>query len=679
MMLLGLLLCVILLGCSREGPNARAELLDAARPDHTSTPQWSQVSGAAAGGECYRTTCQGGGVITCDAHDTSLFKVRFPQVLGAGYNETAYWHSTYAELWDNGVVPTTNSFSTMQPVAWVEWSDDLQLLDPEVEVRLNGEIRATDGSVNQPSGYSRIQLGLTLEVGFKVVAAHATFLDANGEFVECSAVAGLATSPFNVNVTADALTLDPQLCGTAPECTEAKAYQSGCRYESTNIDPTTPGDRDSQEEVCCMADYDCYFEQLAGLDSCATYECAECPDSHEESESPGCTLCGPDTPVGDCQDRLPRACSYPPRPGCCNDQHPCDEDNDYRCYREDSNAPQTAAGWCVHCKDVESLLAQGEQLPPDLADFCDDGNECTDDACTWVDQANNHASCVHTPKSNGTVCSGEDGVGVDNECTDGECIAGVCTALFNDADCDDGNACTGYEDPDNPENSAPDVCVNGTCTPGPPLSCDDLNVCTDDACDPGTGCANTPNSSSCDDYDACTNSDHCEGGTCEGSAVDCGLDTPCVLRWCNSAMGCQQAPRAVCEDNPCETSRACDENTGVCSGTPVDCDDGDACTHDYCDVSIPQGCVHDPVTCDDGITCTEDTCDAVEGCQYNGPDCYDGDPCTQDVCDLPGHCDANPPPVDCDDGDECTDDSCDHAIGCVNLSVDCDDGSEFPP
>jgi hypothetical protein len=48
----------------------------------------------------------------------------------------------------------------------------------------------------------------------------------------------------------------------------------------------------------------------------------------------------------------------------------------------------------------------------------------------------------------------------------------------------------------------PDTCQVGSCVAGPPRNCDDLTVCTADACDGLIGCTNTP--INCDDGDACT-------------------------------------------------------------------------------------------------------------------------------------------------------------------------------
>ena len=68
-----------------------------------------------------------------------------------------------------------------------------------------------------------------------------------------------------------------------------------------------------------------------------------------------------------------------------------------------------------------------------------------------------------------------------------------------DADCDDGDACNGAE-----------TCEANTCIPAAePLSCDDDDVCTADACDPESGCANEP-------IEGCCVSD-----------LDCSLDEIC--------------------------------------------------------------------------------------------------------------------------------------------------------
>jgi subtilisin family serine protease len=53
------------------------------------------------------------------------------------------------------------------------------------------------------------------------------------------------------------------------------------------------------------------------------------------------------------------------------------------------------------------------------------------------------------------------------------------------------------------------------CMPG---GCDDGNPCTDDVCDPGTGCQHAPNTGACSDGTECTVADRCGGGQCQPGA-----------------------------------------------------------------------------------------------------------------------------------------------------------------
>jgi hypothetical protein len=64
-----------------------------------------------------------------------------------------------------------------------------------------------------------------------------------------------------------------------------------------------------------------------------------------------------------------------------------------------------------------------------------------------------------------------------------------------------------------------DTCGGGSCQPGGPLSCDDGNVCTDDTCNPVSGCQTTNNTNPCDDGDPGTVNDTCAGGVCTGESA----------------------------------------------------------------------------------------------------------------------------------------------------------------
>ena len=220
------------------------------------------------------------------------------------------------------------------------------------------------------------------------------------------------------------------------------------------------------------------------------------------------------------------------------------------------------------------------------------------------------------------------------------------------------------------EVEAPDVRWTGKCAAGPSF-CDDGNPCTDDRCDPLTGCYVEP--------------------------VDCADDDPCTLDLCDTTgKGCTHSENTCDDGNVC-TEGSCQGAIG-CAYTVVPCSDGDACTSDGC--SPVTGCLNAKLNCDDNITCTVDSCDPTNGCSHVAPagalccetvaDCDDDNVCTNHACkagvcvNVPvfGCCKAN---TDCDDGNPCTQDTCAVAAGvcsnaylpgpgCCQQHVECDDG-----
>jgi len=213
--------------------------------------------------------------------------------------------------------------------------------------------------------------------------------------------------------------------------------------------------------------------------------------------------------------------------------------------------------------------------------------------------------------------------------------------------------------------------------------CDDGDPCTEDLCDPATGCAHLPAADgvACDDGDPCTAGDACLAGLCLGGGPEaCDDGDPCTLDTCDPALGCaHEVVLQACDDgDACTTGDVC--LAGACvGGASVDCDDGDDCTVDVCDPVA--GCVHQAAPgcctsddqCDDLNPCTADTCDVASGdcahaAQPDGAACnVDGDPCTPEEC-LAGECVAAGQPS-CDDGDPCTEDACDPATGCTHAAV----------
>src|SRR6185369_9562372 len=169
------------------------------------------------------------------------------------------------------------------------------------------------------------------------------------------------------------------------------------------------------------------------------------------------------------------------------------------------------------------------------------------------------------------------------------------------------------------------------CHGGPPPDCNDNNPCTDEGCNPATGCTHTNNTDPGDDGNACTTNATCGGGTCHGGPPpDCNDNNPCTDDGCNTTTGCTHTNNTdPCDDgNACTTGDVCAGGSCV-GGPPPNCDDGNVCTDDSCDPST--GCVYtnNTASCDDGDACTTtDTCGG--GTCHGGPapNCNDNNPCT---------------------------------------------------
>lgn len=231
-----------------------------------------------------------------------------------------------------------------------------------------------------------------------------------------------------------------------------------------------------------------------------------------------------------------------------------------------------------HCAGPGCIKCQ----PSDCGTCADDGNPCTDETCGVTCSFDFcDCTCISVPRSNGS-CDDNNACTTHDTCESGTCIGTPATGTS----CDDGNVCT-----------TSDTCSSGTCV-GTPISCNDINACTLDSCDPATG-------------------------GCTHAPVTCSDGNPCTLDSCDPATGCRFDPTAgaPCSDgNPCTTGDVCAVSySGVfCQpGVQIDCSDGNACTADHCDPSTGS-CLHDPVGCDDGNACTLDSCDALTGCVHVG-------------------------------------------------------------
>jgi hypothetical protein len=425
-----------------------------------------------------------------------------------------------------------------------------------------------------------------------------------------------------------------------------------------------------------------------GTGACSfTNNTGPCSDGNACTSGEVCSagICVPGAPVG-CDDQDPCTTdTCDPQSGCvhtptaCDDGNPCTDDacdsGSGSCVFTNNTAPCDDGNACT----TGDACAAGS-CQPGTPVVCNDGNVCTDDACDPGTGA-----CVTTnntaPCSDGSACTNGDSCadgscqpGAPVACSDGNvCTSdacdpgtGACSFTNNTAPCSDGNACTNG-----------DACAAGSCQPGTPTVCNDGNACTSDTCQPATGCVFTNAPGSCSDGNACTTGDTCSGGTClPGGPVSCNDANPCTTDACSPATGCVYTPIACSDGNAC-TDDGCDPGTGGCVFTPRVCDDGNVCTSDACQPAT--GCVvtNNTAPCDDGNACTTGDVCSAGACVPGGPaNCDDSDPCTTDTCDAPAGCLHTP--LLCSDGNACTDDACDPGTGAcafVNNTAPCSDGS----
>jgi RHS repeat-associated protein len=277
---------------------------------------------------------------------------------------------------------------------------------------------------------------------------------------------------------------------------------------------------------------------------------------------------------------------------------------------------------------------------------------CDGATCTALDQCHvagtcdpNAGTCSNPDASDGTNCND------NNACTTGEtCQAGVCgggTAVTCTADqchtagtcvpvtgcpapmnkpdgtnCNDSNACTTGEQ-----------CHSGVCNGGTAVTCTADQCHTAGTCVPETGCpapAAKTDGTTCNDGNACTQTDSCQAGVCTGTNQ-----------------------KTCAASDQCHVAGTCDPNAGTCSNPNAsdgtNCNDNNACTTgETCQAGVCGGGT--AVTCTADQCHTAGTCVPATGCpapapKANGTACDDGNLCTiADACQA-GTCTGAPSPA----------------------------------
>ena len=183
-------------------------------------------------------------------------------------------------------------------------------------------------------------------------------------------------------------------------------------------------------------------------------------------------------------------------------------------------------------------------------------------------------------------------------------VTGECSnpAKEDDTTCDDGDACT-----------QTDTCQSGVCSGSDDVVCEALDQCHDaGTCDSLTGECSNPkkiDDTKCNDGDELTFNDKCLSGTCSGNIINCTIDSECQ------------------DDDLCNGSEFCHAD-GKCrpSTEPLDCDDKIRLTLDSCDPET--GCVNTPIECIDETDC-------------NGGEFYETPSCNLNECSYDILCPAN--------------------------------------
>ena len=443
---------------------------------------------------------------------------------------------------------------------------------------------------------------------------------------------------------------DGNTCDDGDDCSTLDTCQGGvCTAGTSNkdtdgdtyVDSACPGGNDCDDnqiavnpgasegppgDATCSDTWDNDCDALTDLD-----DILDCVDCTQDSDCDDGNVCTTNTcPAGVCVD-TPVADGFP-----CDDSNGCTQTDECQAGVCTGSNPVTCtasdqchdAGVCIPATGLCTDPAKADGTTCDDSDLCSGISTCQAGVCTGSDWV---------------TCTASDQCHDVGTCNPG---TGVCTdpAKTDGSPCDDSNACT-----------QTDTCQGGVCTGSNPVVCSPLDQCHNaGTCNPGTGiCSNPqkPNGSPCDDSNACTQTDTCQGGVCTGS-------NPVV---CNPLDQCHDAG-------------TCNPGTGICTNPPkadgTACDDVDMCTQtDTCQAGVCTG--SNPVICTAQDQCHDaGTCDPGTGVCSNpqksdGSPCDDGDPCsTNDVCDSgtcvtgatnkdtdgDGYLDG-----DCPGGDDCDD------------------------
>ncbi len=398
------------------------------------------------------------------------------------------------------------------------------------------------------------------------------------------------------------------------------------------VDPDTVPDADETGSPCLAED--CPLPDHPCLEAvCVDGECAEAPGNQGAAcQTDLCKpigVCG----AGECAQELDID---------CDDDNPCTADG---CKPDEGCIHQATEG---NCDDGDPCTTKdfcgGGSCVPGGPLACDDGLECTDDACAPG------VGCVHTSSDGGCLI-------------EGECYApGEHFGIFGDDAClvcDPEQDLSGWSfDPGGWLCGTDGSCdgllwnVQQVCGPGTGECVDDLPVdctgdgdpCLDYGCHPDDGCTTTPKADGTECGDGACNVHQwtpppaCDDGKCkEQPTVDCSAgDGPCRDGLCEPAgcvfydaqpgTACQIGPSGVCEGSEWHPPDVCnafgiciDGGAENCATAATICEDG-VCTDTGCSITaLPADTPCSPASCEDKCTAAPlSKCDGEGACIPGG-------------------------------------------------------------
>jgi cysteine-rich repeat protein len=549
----------------------------------------------------------------------------------------------------------------------------------------------------------------------------------------CDALVPSPESCNGVDDNCDGVT-DDTLCEDDNPCTtDSCAGEAGCAFEPTPGVPCDDGDVATANDLCAT-EGTCTGEPIVcptgpcvhdaapdGVTCKAAYlvEGASCDDGDGATEGDACTADGVcvGTPYA-CEPGLCELSAAPGDGGCevvYQAQGTFCDDGDLNTSQDNCDGSGTCKGTLLDCPAesvcVLSSVANGSGCDVVYAEdgtACDDGVlETGGDRCDGAGTCKGTGyACIPGPCELKSIANGVDCdivmAAVDSACDDGAddtegdscdasgacvgtpyvCAVGPCavSSVPNGVDCDVVPVEVGTACDDLVDTTQGDACdTAGECV-GEPYVCV-LGPCDVSSEPDGEGCVVIPVAlgALCDDGDATTKGDVCDGGSlcagapyacepaqCEASSVPNGVD--CDVLAVNAGVGC--------DDDDLGTSADVCDGFGGCLGVSLSCE-ASACevTSEPNGVTCVATFMETGEACDDGVEETnDDACDGAGVCAGELTSCVPSE-CEVSSTGNVGACEVvyEDSGVSCDDGDLATGaDSCDGTGVCVGEPLACE-------